>query len=159
MNDAQRDEMLAAVEVVRADRALAELMGQTLTILFPDHQLYRIDEEPAVRFLVHPEPARADLRRLEDAAARLATASPVPHAMFRVVEDLRGERRELLVPVSPDAWAGEPGVVGPFRERAAAEGWQERHVAPPLVGDAFAQGEAWFVDVFSGDEDLVRARG
>ena len=154
-SDPRRYKMLNAEEVVRADPQLAGHVAQTLSILFPRDDIFRLESGSMVLFLVFPEPAEADLARLEDAAARLVTASSVPHAMFRVVSDLRGERREVLVPVAADAWDGAPGVVGPFGARDAAERWASDRVRPPLVGDSFPHEGAWFVDVFPGDEELV----
>ena len=158
-DDPQRYKMLAAEEVVRADAELAGHVAQTLAILFPRDDIFRVEAGRAVHFRVFPEPSAGDLERVEDAAARLVSASSLKHAMFRVVRDLRGERREVLVPEPVDAWQGAPAVVGPFPAQGAAERWADERVGPPLVGDAFPHEGAWFVDVFPGDEDLVRAGG
>lgn len=157
--DPERYEMLNAEEVIRADGELAGQVAQTLSILFPRQAIFRLEVGATVHFRVFPEPAEGDLERLEDAAARLVTATSVPNAMFRVVTDLRGERREVLVAVAPDAWRGDPRVVGPFDTQAAAEAWVDRRVERPLVGDPFPHEGTWFVDVFPGDEEMVRASG
>ena len=158
-DDPQRYKMLAAEEAIRADAELAGHVAQTLAILFPRSDIFRLEAGRAVHFRVFPEPSAGDLERVEDAAARLVGATSLQHAMFRVVRDLRGERREVLVPVPVDAWPGSPGVVGPFASQGGAERWADEKVAPPLVGDPFPHQGAWFVDVFPGDDDLVRAGG
>jgi hypothetical protein len=157
--DPERYMMLNAEEAIRADGELAGPVAQTLSILFPRHEIFRLDAGPTAHFRVFPEPADGDLERLEDAAARLVTATSVPNAMFRVVTDLRGERREVLVAVPPDRWRGDARVVGPFATQAQAEAWADRRVERPLLGDPFPQDGAWFVDVFPGDEEMVRASG
>lgn len=157
--DPERYKMLNAEEVVRADGELAGPVAQTLSILFPSHAIFRLDVGATAHFRVFPEPADGDMDRLEDAAARLVTATSVPNAMFRVVTDLRGERREVLVAVPPGGWRGDARVVGPFDTQADAEAWADRRVERPLVGDPFPNEGAWFVDVFPGDEEMVRASG
>lgn len=156
--DPERYKMLNAEEAIRADGELAGPVAQTLSVLLPGADIFRLEAGAQARFLVFPSLAEQDVDRLEDAAARLVSATSVPHAMFRVVADLRGERREVLVAVPPDGWRGDERVVGPFDTQGAAEAWADRQVAPPLVADAFAQEGAWYVDVFSGEEDMVRAR-
>ena len=151
-NDPERYRMFNAEEVLRADGELAAPAAQTLAVLFPDHDIFRIDAGPTARFRVFPPASAGDLDRVEDAAARLVTAASVPHAMFRVVEDARGERREILVPMPPEAWRDGERVVGPFDREADAAAWSDEHVAPPLVGDPFVHEGAWFVDVFSGEQ-------
>lgn len=156
-SDPQKYKMLNAEEVVRVDGELVGPVAQTLAIVFPEADIFRIDLGSTARYRVFPEPSERELERIEDAAARLVTATSVPHAMFRVVNDLRGERREVLVPVLPAGWRGDARVVGPFESERAAQKWSDRHVQGPLVADAFSQGGSWFVDVFAGDEEMIRA--
>ena len=157
--DPERYRMFNAEEVLRADGELAAPAAQTLAVLFPDHDIFRIDAGPTARFRVFPPPAEGDLERVEDAAARLVTAASVPHAMFRVVEDARGVRREIVVPMPPEAWKAGERVVGPFDSEAAAQAWADERVTAPLVGDAFSQESSWFVDVFSGEQHGVAGGG
>lgn len=151
-SDPERYRMFNAEEVLRADGALAAPAAQTLSVLFPDRDIFRIDDGPTARFRLFPPPSEDDLERVDDAAARLVAAASVPHAMFRVVRDARGERREILVPMPPSGWPGGERVVGPFASEAEAEAWADENVAPPMVGDPFPQQGSWFVDVFPGEE-------
>jgi hypothetical protein len=135
-NDPETYKMLNAEEVIRADGELAGLVAQTLSVIFPQADIFRLDVGSNARFRIFPEPAEKDLDRLEDAAARLVSAASVPNAMFRVVNDLRGERREVLVPVPPDGWRGDERAARPSPSDCVASGWLVRLVLRPLVPDA-----------------------
>lgn len=157
--DPEQYRMFNSEEVLRVDAELAGAAAQMLAVLFRNDPIFRLDHGATAHFRVFPPPTESDVERVDDAAARLVAATSIRHAMFRVVTDVRGERREVLVPLPPASWRGGERVVGPFPSQGDAEAWVDERVDAPLVGDAFAQEGAWFVDVFSGEGETLGAMG
>ncbi|MEJ2668478.1 MAG: hypothetical protein P8Z81_15515 [Deinococcales bacterium] len=107
--------------------------------------------------LAAAELAHLDDEELERFDALLAPLVDRPewsarHAYYREVNDARGKRRELGLPLVPDAYREGDAVVGPFPDEAAAEAWGREHVDAPRVHDPFAMNGRWFCDVFRADE-------
>ena len=146
--------MANAGEAVRASAELAEIAGPLLLTAFPRRLTFRSQAGALVRFSLFPPPDAADLARL-DALLEPLLERPewrARHAFYRIVEDRSGLRRELALPLAPQAYEGGDAVVGPFRAEGAADAWAARSVTPPRVHDAFGSGSVWFCDVFRGDQ-------
>ena len=153
--------MLSAQRIVRVSPQLKEVAGRALFTAFPQHQIFDLPRDGALLELrIFPPLTPEEVARLDDALAALAAQAPLvaAHAFYRVVSDTAGEHRELALPVSPDNWQGQAGVmVGPFASQVAAKAWSDAHVdtASGLVSDvlpyASSRGEAWFCDLFRGD--------
>lgn len=153
---------LNAVEALRAAPPLAELAGGMLLAAFPNREVFRLPEGSWVRLLAFPELAVTEEARLDRLLAPLADRPEWRrrYAFYREVSDARGRRRELGLPEAPAAYAGGDAVIGPFSDRAGADGWAAAHVPPPRVHDVFVLAGRWFCDVFPGDpgQDVRAAR-
>lgn len=146
--------MLNAEELARVSPELAEVAAQLVWRSFPDHELYRVPSGAHERLLVFPPLDAEGFDRFDEAAAELVTRDEYErrHAFFRVVRDLRGERRELMLPTPPDAWAGDAALVGPFPSEEAAQQWLAGRLPVELIGDPLPYRGAWFCDVFPSEE-------
>lgn len=146
--------MLNAEELARVSPELAEVAAQLVWRAFPDHRLYRVPSGAHERLLVFPPLDAEGFDRFDEAAAKLVTQEDFErqHAFFRVVRDLRGERRELMLPTPPDAWAGDAALIGPFDSEEAAAGWLAGRLPDGLVGDPLPYRGRWYCDVFPSDE-------
>lgn len=153
--------MLNAQRIVRVSPQLKEATGGALFATFPNRQIFDLPHgDMLLELRIFPPLSPEEVARLDDALAALATQAPLAaaHAFYRVVSDTAGEHRELALPVSPDHWQGQAGVmVGPFASQTAAKAWSDAHIdtASGLVSDvlpyASPRGEAWFCDLFRGD--------
>jgi hypothetical protein len=150
--------MFSAEEVCLTSVELAEQVGERLFATFPDRDLFQLPDAVVsrVRLLAFPPLDREEQQRWEDELAALADRWPEGPVYFRVVEDLRGVTRELALPVAPDGWAGEPVVVGPFDDRAAAYAFGRSATADgPLGYDLFTLGSGWICDLFLADDPAL----
>ena len=149
--------MLNAEELVRVSPELAEAAGQLAFEAFPDRSVYRVPSRPAERLLAFPPLSTEELARFDEAAAQLVAGAPYAeaHAFYRTIDDLRGTHRELMLPTPPDAWAGEPGLVGPFESQEAAEAWPAGRLPRELMADPVPYQGRWYCDVFRSDDDLL----
>jgi hypothetical protein len=159
--DATADDGPTPVPLLRTHPALLETVAQLLWAAAPDAQLMHDDPDDAG---LVPLYLRAPLRSAEGAAfergldALLAESGERRRGTYlREVRDLRGRRRELGVPVAPDAWSGTVVMVGPFADESAASAWLQRALGPGWLGDALPHAGAWYVDVFRGDDDAALA--
>lgn len=146
--------MLSAGEALRAAPEMAQIAGSLLLAAFPDREVFRQPLVGGDRLLVFPPLLADELRRLD---ALLASLVERPewrrrHAFYREVSDVRGRRRELALPVSPADYRAGSAVVGPFDDRAAAEGFAVGSVSEPHTCDPFTMNGTWFCDVFRADE-------
>ena len=151
----------APVALLRTHPDLLQTVAQLLWAAAPEAELMHDDPDDAG---LVPLYLRAPLREPQQAAfergldALLAEPSERRRGTYlREVRDLRGRRRELGVPVAPDAWQGGAVLVGPFPDEAAAEAWRERTVTPPWLGDPLPHAGAWYVDVFDGEGEALSA--
>lgn len=153
--------MLNAEELARVSPELSEVAAQLVWRSFPDRELYRVPSGAHERLLVFPPLGPEDFDRFDEAAAELVTRREYErqHAFFRVVRDLRGERRELMLPTPPDAWAGDAALVGPFESEEAAQGWLAGRLPPELIGDPLPYRGAWYCDVFPSEEGALSPGG
>ena len=161
--------MLNAQRIVRVSPQLKEVAGQALFAAFPEHQVFDMQGSTvqgnngqgnngqgsnALSLLIFPPLGHAEMERLDDALAAVAAQAANTHAFYRVVSDTAGEHREFALPVAPNDWQGQAGVmVGPFASEAAAKAWSETHVgaSSALVSDVLPHQDAWFCDLFWGD--------
>ncbi len=157
-SDPERYKMMNAEKVATVHDALLNLASDVFFAAFRHHDLYRLSAGPHQTALhAFPSLSAADLKKLDDAFARLAWLEPyrTQYAFYRVVRDRRGEARMLGLPTLPAGWRGQENVlVGPFADEAAAKAWGEAQSPGErgLVFDALSQGGAWFCDVFSVEE-------
>ena len=150
--------VLNAQRTVQVDRELIEVAGRALFDAFPERQIFDTPQgapgSETLSLLIFPPLGSDELMRLDSVLAELATLTSAQHAFYRIVTDTAGERRELALPVAPEAWRGQAGVmVGPFESEAAAKAWGEAHVdaSSSLVSDVLPYHKAWFCDLFQGD--------
>jgi hypothetical protein len=149
------------VPLLRAHPALVETVAQLLWAAAPQAQLMRDDPDDAG---LVPLYLRAPLQAAESGAFERGLDALLTEARerrrgtyLREVRDLRGRRRELGVPVAPDAWSGTAVMVGPFAHEAEATAWLQRGLGPGWLGDTLPHAGAWYVDVFLGDDETLRA--
>lgn len=149
--------MLNAEEIVRVSPELAEAAAEMVWDAFPDREIYRVPSGSQERLLAFPPLDAEAFARFDDAAADLVARPSLEEALafFRTVRDLRGTRRELMLPVPPDTWRGDPALVGPFDSEEAAEAWPVGRLPSGLRSDPVPYRGRWFCDVFAGDEDLL----
>ncbi len=148
-------------ELLRVHPALLEVTAQLLWAAAPRAELLH-DEPDAgglvplfVRGQLTPDEAAAFERGLD---ALLREPGEIARGTYlREVRDLRGRRRELGVPLEPQAWDERPALVGPFDDESAARAWHERRLPPGWLGDPLVHGGRWFVDVFAGDDETLRS--
>ncbi len=153
--------MLNAQRTVQVSPQLKEVAGEALFATFPERQIFDMPYAAAqgnemLSLLIFPPLDHAELARLDEALAALVTQASLAaeNAFYRIVSDTAGEHRELALPVAPNNWRGQAGVmVGPFAGEAAAKAWGEAHVdaSSGLVSDALPYNGAWFCDLFRGD--------
>lgn len=147
--------------LLRTHPSLVDTVAQLLWAAAPQAQLLRDEADAAglvplyLRAPLDPA-AEAAFERGLDALLR-EPSERARGTYLREVRDLRGRRRELGVPVAPEAWHGVAGLIGPFEDEAAARAWLEQGLPPGWLGDALPHAGAWYVDTFQGDEEL-RAR-
>lgn len=153
----ERYRMLNAEEIARVSPQLAEAAASLLWSVFPERKVYRVPGDGPERLLAFPPLDDEGFARFDDAAAELVARPEYADAyvFFRTVRDLRGTRRELMVPTAPDAWRGEAVLVGPFESQKAAERWPAGRLPKELIGDPVPYRGRWFCDVFRSDEDLI----
>lgn len=152
-----RYRMLNAEEIARVSPELAEAAAEMVWEAFPEREIYRVPSGSQERLLAFPPLDDEAFARFDDAAAELVARPEYEEALafFRTVRDLRGTRRELMLPVPPDAWRGDAALVGPFESEEAAQSWPAGRLPPSLIGDPVPYRGRWFVDVFASDEDLL----
>ncbi|MEJ2287913.1 MAG: hypothetical protein P8Y02_04560 [Deinococcales bacterium] len=145
---------LNAGEVLLAAAELAHLAGGMLLAAFPGREIFRTPAGRSERLLAFPPLDDEELERFDALLAPLVDRPEwsARHAYYREVNDARGKRRELGLPLVPDAYREGDAVVGPFPDEAAAEAWGREHVDAPRVHDPFAMNGRWFCDVFRADE-------
>lgn len=152
-----RYRMLNAEEVVRAAPEMVEAAAAIVDEAWPERQLYRIAANSSERLLAFPPLTENDFERFDDAAADLVARASFSdaYAFFRTVRDLRGVHRELLLPIEPESWNGDVGLVGPFASQDAAEAWPAGRLPAALMADPMPYRGRWFCDVFRSDEELL----
>ena len=153
--------MLNAEEIARVSPELADAAAAMVWDAFPEREIYRVPSGSQERLLAFPPLDDEAFARFDDAAADLVARPEYEEALafFRTVRDLRGTRRELMLPVPPDAWAGDACLVGPFPSEDAAKAWPAGRLPPALLADPVPYRGRWFCDVFPGDEDLLFPKG
>lgn len=156
-----RYRMLNAEEVVRVAPELVDAAAALVHETWPDRQLFRLPVQGGERLLAFPPLDDEAFARFDDAAAELVARPSFgdAYAFFRTVSDLRGTHRELLLPIAPEAWSGEPALVGPFASQQAAEAWPAGRLPDELMADPIPYRGRWFCDVFRSDEELLFGGG
>lgn len=147
--------ILNAAPLLRTSPELMDAVGEAYFAAAPHGELFSLPEREGLVWLsAFPPPDPALLETLDERLAQRVAQPPLVGrgAYYRVVEDLRGVRRELALPTPPDAWDGHrETVVGPFAGRDEADRWGRDHVMGrgELTFDAVRLGDAWYCDVFS----------
>jgi hypothetical protein len=146
-----------AVEVLRVDPRLLDLVVSLFWATFPDRRLARAEADDDGRVALHTDPPwTAAARERWLAAIDRLLQQPFARASgayAREVRDRRGRRDELALPVDPPSYRGGAWLVGPFPDVAAADAWGIATLRPPWVHDVHDHGGATFADVFIGDPD------
>jgi hypothetical protein len=157
-SDPERYAMLNAQPLLYAPTVLLSTLGAEVLERFPGYRLFEMlaRREGEACLLVFPPLDEDELVQLDTALAQLATREDFAghYAYYREVNDFRGQRREFGIPLAPEAWGGDEGVmVGPFDDQAEAEAWGHRNVTArgKLVFDSVPHAGKWFLDVFSGE--------
>ncbi|MEZ4606359.1 MAG: hypothetical protein R2865_06035 [Deinococcales bacterium] len=146
--------MLNAEACAYVSHNYKDAIAAAIANIFPSHQLFDLPTQGLlVTLLAFPEMLEDDLAVLDDLLYVLSSHSPLREqgAYFRIIQDEKGERRELALPLSPDDWQGQSGLmVGPFADEDAAEHWLDLHLAtyPQLVFDITHSQGRIYCDVF-----------
>jgi hypothetical protein len=159
--DPQRYRMLHAVTLLDAHPSLADAAAQATWQVMPDAEVYQVRQGDRTRLYVEPEPSRDALAELDTRLAHLINHASFKEAFafYRTVNDLRGEHRELMLPLEPDAFDGtQTALVGPFETEHQAEAWAKAHVPPAMANDTVPMLQRWFCDVFSAEEEWLSNR-
>lgn len=159
--DPETFRMLNAGEIARVSPELAEDAAALVWAAFPDRRIYRVPSGAHERLLAFPPLDAEGYHRFDEAAADLVTkgAHAEAYAFFRTVRDLRGTRRELMLPTPPDAWQGDAALIGPFDGEEEARAWAEGRLPRDLMSDAIPYRGRWFCDVFPNDEAWLSGGG
>lgn len=151
---------LAPVPLLRVAPELVDTVAQLLWVAAPDTQILHDDPDDAgllPLFTRAPLSAAAAASFERGLDALLAESSERRAGTYlREVRDLRGRRRELARPVPASAWRERACLVGPFADEAGAAAWAAT-LPPGWFGDALPHAEAWYVDVFPSEDEVVRA--
>lgn len=152
-----RYRMLNAEEIARVSPELAQAAAEMVWAAFPEREVYRVPMGAHERLLAFPPLDGEAFARFDAAAAELVARPEYEAALvfFRTVRDLRGSRRELMVPVPPREWRGEPALVGPFESEEEAGRWPAGRLPDSLLADPVPYRGRWFCDVFESDENLM----
>jgi hypothetical protein len=145
-DDPQKYRMLNSVPVADIATNLLEQVAEKLHKVFSELEIFQIPGNSAKVTRLFSFPA-ADADKVDDALASIAARHE--DLFFRVIQDVRGERRELHRAIEPSAWQGIEGLVGPFANQMTADQWGANY--PQKVGletDVFRLRGFWFCDVF-----------
>lgn len=157
LEDPARYKMLTAEPVAAAHPELLAPLADVCMAAFRHYDFYRLELGPRrAELRSFPPLTPAEFAKLDDALGRLVEIEPYrgAHAYYRILSDRRGERRQLELPLAPEAWRGEiDTLIGPFPDPAAAEAWLSERAAPQegRLGDSIAQGGLWYVEFFSAE--------
>lgn len=154
-DDPQQYAMLCAEAVVQAPAVLLSTVAGEVMEHLPNRMWFELpgQRQGLSVLLSFPPLSGEELGQLDDVLAKLAAREDFAghFAYYRVVNDLKGERREFGVALAPRAWEGEVDVmVGPFAASEEAQAWVEARLAGrgALASDVVEYGGHWFVDVF-----------
>ena len=151
-SDPERYKMMNAGNVVDVDARLVEEATAVFLAAFPRYEVFRLESPTHIQLLSFPPLTQAEQDKFDDALARLS-AHPkysAQHTYFRIITDQRGEHRQFALPIAPDSWQGELGVlVGPFMSETEANTWQDAHRNSDVMTDVLPQADVWFCDVFA----------
>jgi len=151
--------ILNAEELVRVSPDLADAAADLAWQVAGGARIFRVPGTPAERLLAFPPLDAAALAAFDDLAADLVARPDVGDlAYYRTVRDPHGERRELMHPIAPDAWAGEVALVGPFDGEEAAKAWPAGRLPTDLMADPLPYRGRWYCDVFDAEEAWLDAR-
>ncbi|MFO8150419.1 MAG: hypothetical protein R6T93_08985 [Trueperaceae bacterium] len=155
IGEAGAPDALPALEVLRVDPRLLDVVASLFWATFPDRRLGRADPDADGRVALSTDapwpPAAAERWRAALDELLRQPFARAGGAYLREVRDRAGRRDELALPVSPDAYGGGAWLVGPFPDEAAADEWAGRALRPPWVHDLHRYADDWYADVFLGD--------
>ena len=145
-DDPQKYRILNSTPVADIATDVLEQVAEQLHNVFPDIQIFQIPDNSSEVTRLFSFPV-ADAAKLDGVLASFAAKHG--DLFFRVIQDVRGERRELQRALEPAGWQGIEGLVGPFLEQPSAEEWGAKY--PGNAGfesDVFQLKGFWFCDVF-----------
>lgn len=159
--DPETFRMLNAGEIARVSPELADDVAALVWSAFPERRIYRVPSGAHERLLAFPPLDAAAYQAFDDGAADLVAkdAYADAYAFFRTVRDIRGTRRELMLPTPPDAWQGDAALIGPFDSEEQARAWPEGRLSADLMSDPVPYRGRWFCDVFPNDEAWLAGGG
>ncbi len=142
-----------AQDILWTSENFVEMASHVFFATFPHHELFRHPNQ--VSLLAFPELSSKDLKRWDDALGRLVLHPKYAkdYLYYRVINDKKGELRQLDLPIDPRDWQGQiNALVGPFETQQEAEYWGENRVKhQQFIVDTVPYIEAWFCDVFSAE--------
>ena len=145
--------MRVAQTILVSAKNVSEQASYVFFAAFPHHELFKLEQSRTTSLLSFPELSKQDLKRWDDALGRMILHPKFAqsYTYYRVINDRRGEQRQLGLPLSPENWQGQADVlVGPFETQWAVETWGEQQVKPQqLMFDAVPWSARWFCDVFA----------
>ena len=160
-NDPEQYMIINSEHLVEVDANLAQEAGSAIFQAFPTHQLFQMSTQHADRISlrVFPNLSNDELERLDGVLAQHSSQPNLTrlYAFYRVVKDMRGEHRELALPVAPQDWKTRAGVmVGPFISQDNAEDWAAQNISgfgiDKLLHDVLPYHQAWFCDIFRDEQ-------
>ncbi len=148
--DPQKYKIINSVPLAVVNTDALEQVAERLYNVFPEIELFQMpgSHSKIVRLFSFPS---VDVVKLDNLLA--SVAGEHGDLFFRVIQDVRGERRELQRAIDPAQWQGVEGLVGPFSEKHPAEDWRSKSLQNTrLESDLFQLKGAWFCDVFDLSE-------
>ncbi len=149
--------ILNAESCLDVDNLVKNDVANTLHAHFQDHQFFDLPiTEARTRLLCFPALDKEALKSLENTLYTLSDAPNMKaqHAFFRVVNDLKGEHREFVLPIAVEKWQQDFDVmVGPFKTQDLADDWGKQAIGPAQNAsyDTIPLNGLWFCDVFEGN--------
>ncbi len=148
--DPQKYRIINSVPLAVVDVEYLEQIAEELHKAFPETEIFQIPGKypKVVRLFSFP---LVDVAKLDSVLASIAGQHG--DLFFRIIQDVRGERRELQRAIDPSEWQGIEGLVGPFSEEHAAEEWGSKSSqSTGLESDVFQLRGTWFCEVFDLSE-------
>lgn len=147
--------------VAHVDPRLQETLAQLFWATFPQRRLGAAGRDDDGRVVLTSDApwGPREQRRWRDAIdGLLGHAPPLLRGLYaREVEDRRGRRFEVALPVAPSDYCGGAWVVGPFEGEGAASAWAATALARPWTFDLLELAGGCCLDVFVGDPDGATA--
>ena len=145
--------------IAHVDERLQSTLAQLFWASFPQRRLGAAgrDEDGRVIFTSDAPWGVAEKERWQGAIdALLRQPSSAFRGVYaREVNDRRGRRFEIALPVDPSAYQSGALVVGPFDSEGVAQQWAIERIARPWTYDVLSFADGVYLDVFVGDPDAT----